>query len=421
MAFEFQYLSPQYIQAFGQTHAQAGQRQARQAQQQLDRDAEFRQQELDLKRQQQESFERRDFAEMQNVIDLQRVRNQGALDQIAMQNQLEQQRQQRNQQISAASEQQLRQKLASGEFAYTPQQRQEYARIYDSIQRLQNDPSFTPEQKEQVIQALKLKALGIRQDPMPVLKQPSKYPKGQDIGEVWYTSSGVPVTRDKDGQVKKLADGFDFMGAWEKSIDANTTDVLDSEGYSTGQTKVDKKAALRDVVDQFKLFMAIQQAQGDPEKLEAALQTMLQEEGGKGPQKSAKEQVMEIFERAQAQQQAQQAAQEPLPIPPGTAPAGGSGPMQGPPMQGTGLRPVERFFESGPQQQRQQSAQARPQWAGGAFGSQNYKPIPPEPKRPTRQSIPNGEIRRIKTPDGRAIVARWDARKQKWIEVRELK
>jgi len=65
------------------------------------------------------------------------------------------------------------------------------------------------------------------EDLLPARKEPSKYPKGQGMGESWTTPEGLILTRDAQGNVKKIGESRtqptyqDRIKAWNLALEAN--------------------------------------------------------------------------------------------------------------------------------------------------------------------------------------------------------
>jgi hypothetical protein len=90
------------------------------------------------------------------------------------------------------------------EWAYSTKQRQEFDDLARSYDEAVNSGEFTPDELKEIKRQVIAKQAGIA--PLPKLKKESPYPEGQDVGQVWQApdSPGVTLTRDKEGNVKKL-------------------------------------------------------------------------------------------------------------------------------------------------------------------------------------------------------------------------
>ena len=90
------------------------------------------------------------------------------------------------------------------EWTYTARQRQEFEDMARSYDEAVNSGEFTPDELKEIKRQVISKQAGIA--PLPKLKKESPYPEGQDVGQVWQApdSPGVTLTRDKEGNVKKL-------------------------------------------------------------------------------------------------------------------------------------------------------------------------------------------------------------------------
>jgi hypothetical protein len=90
------------------------------------------------------------------------------------------------------------------EWGYTARQRQEFEDMARSYDEAVNSGEFSADELKEVKRQVLAKQAGIK--PLPKLKKESPYPEGQDVGQVWQApdSPGVTLTRDKEGNVKKL-------------------------------------------------------------------------------------------------------------------------------------------------------------------------------------------------------------------------
>ena len=103
----------------------------------------------------------------------------------------------------AAESEQLRRR-EDVEWGYTAQQRQKFDAMSQSYDEAVNSGEFSPDELKEVKRQVIAKQAGIA--PLPKLKTQSPYQPGQDVGQVWQApdSPGVTLTRDKEGNVKKL-------------------------------------------------------------------------------------------------------------------------------------------------------------------------------------------------------------------------
>lgn len=103
----------------------------------------------------------------------------------------------------AAESEQLRRR-EDVEWTYTAQQRQKFDEMSRSYDEAVNSGEFSPDELKEVKRQVLAKQAGIA--PLPKLKTQSPYQPGQDVGQVWQApdSPGVTLTRDKEGNVKKL-------------------------------------------------------------------------------------------------------------------------------------------------------------------------------------------------------------------------
>jgi hypothetical protein len=90
------------------------------------------------------------------------------------------------------------------EWGYSTKQRQEFEDMARSYDEAVNSGEFSEDELKEVKRQVIAKQAGIT--PLPKLKKESPYPQGQDVGQVWQApdSPGVTLTRDKEGNVKKL-------------------------------------------------------------------------------------------------------------------------------------------------------------------------------------------------------------------------
>ena len=87
----------------------------------------------------------------------------------------------------------------------TAQQKADQERYQNALYNIQNSDAYSEDEKQEAERRLVAKIGGIQ--PLPIRKDPSKYPKGQNVGEIWTDdATGTLVTRDKDGSPRKLAD-----------------------------------------------------------------------------------------------------------------------------------------------------------------------------------------------------------------------
>lgn len=86
-------------------------------------------------------------------------------------------------------------------YEFTAQQKAKIAELNGYRDRVLADPSLSAMQKADIMRQIDATQAGMR--PQPVPKDRSKYPPGQDEGEVWKLPSGATVTR-AGGQVKLL-------------------------------------------------------------------------------------------------------------------------------------------------------------------------------------------------------------------------
>jgi hypothetical protein len=125
------------------------------------------------------------------------------------------------------------------EYAYNARQRQEFdanARAYDEAV---NSGEFSDDELKEVKRQVLAKQAGIK--PLPKLKKESPYPDGQDVGQVWQApdSPGVTLTRDNDGNVKKL---YESGGGAPSVADVAKIAQTVTESLTTEDAKGGKKS-----------------------------------------------------------------------------------------------------------------------------------------------------------------------------------
>jgi hypothetical protein len=228
MPYEIRHESPGYLGAMGNIGYLSGQKVRKDEDQaradQLHREEEQRQLAYDQMRQQlildqnrQQGFRSREASQER----IEAMRQQGYLQRELVQGEMQAQQ----------KETELRNKLQSGEFQYSMQQKRDMQRIWNSIDMIRNSPEWEPEQKKKAIQALQMKAAGIKYNPMPYIKEPSPWQEGQEPGSVWTDEeTGSRLTRDKDGNVKVLSDGFTPEKNM-KLIEIAMRNAMDEDGY----------------------------------------------------------------------------------------------------------------------------------------------------------------------------------------------
>jgi hypothetical protein len=99
------------------------------------------------------------------------------------------------------------QQLANDQFEFklTAQQKQDQANYQNALYQLQQDDSFSPEEKDEAERLLFAAMAGI--EPLPTRREPSEFPDGQAIGQYWEDPrTGMVFTRDSKGDVKKIGD-----------------------------------------------------------------------------------------------------------------------------------------------------------------------------------------------------------------------
>ena len=99
---------------------------------------------------------------------------------------------------------QARLQASQWEYQYTAKQRQEIAKFNNARQAIQNNRSWSSEEKAQALKLIDLQQANIKPAMMP--RDPSKpvFPDGQGVGEMWKDERGATVTRTTDGEVKLL-------------------------------------------------------------------------------------------------------------------------------------------------------------------------------------------------------------------------
>jgi hypothetical protein len=91
------------------------------------------------------------------------------------------------------------------EFGYSARQRSEFDALSQAYSEAASSGEFTPDELAEIKTQVIGKMGGIER--MPQLKRKSPYPEGQGIGQTWQSEdSRFLLSRDKDGQVKKLAE-----------------------------------------------------------------------------------------------------------------------------------------------------------------------------------------------------------------------
>jgi hypothetical protein len=112
------------------------------------------------------------------------------------------------------------------EFRLTAQQKSDQERLGNALQEVEASPDFSEPEKAEARRRIIAQLGGIQ--PLPMRKEPSKYPAGQDVGQSWTSSEGLVLTRQADGSIKKIGESRtqptyqDRMKAWELAIKAAT-------------------------------------------------------------------------------------------------------------------------------------------------------------------------------------------------------
>jgi hypothetical protein len=122
------------------------------------------------------------------------------------------------------------------DYAYTTQQRQEFDDAARSYDEAVNSGEFSEDELKEIKRQVLAKQNKIA--PLPTLKKESPYTEGQGVGQVWQApdSPGVTLTRDKEGNVKKLyesgggAPSVDDVAKLAKTV----TETLTTEDQKTG-------------------------------------------------------------------------------------------------------------------------------------------------------------------------------------------
>jgi len=109
------------------------------------------------------------------------------------------------------------------EFRLTAQQRADQERYQNALYEIEGDDSFSDEEKIEARRRVSAKLAGIK--PLPMRKEDTGRPEGQNIGDVWPDpETGILITRQPDGTVKKVADNpnvptfKDYNSAYELGI-----------------------------------------------------------------------------------------------------------------------------------------------------------------------------------------------------------
>lgn len=128
-----------------------------------------------------------------NRLAEQQLQNQGKIDAIAAE--YETQR--------ALKEQELQNKLASGNYDYTPQQRREFLQLIEAERRVISDPGIPPEHKAQMLAEINQRKYAITGNPSQVLPQGNKPSFEQQFKENSYTmpDGTVVFQNPNDGKV----------------------------------------------------------------------------------------------------------------------------------------------------------------------------------------------------------------------------
>lgn len=88
----------------------------------------------------------------------------------------------------------------------TPQQKADRERYANARYEIMNNPEWSEEEKQEALATLNDKVAAANK-PISFRKEPSKWPQGQGVGEVWISKDGrLRLTRDPDGKVRKLGE-----------------------------------------------------------------------------------------------------------------------------------------------------------------------------------------------------------------------
>jgi len=87
---------------------------------------------------------------------------------------------------------------------YSQKQVDEYNKLSEAYADAVSSGEYTPEELQQIKRQIDAKRMGI--EPVEKIKKPQPFQEGRNIGDVWQDESGLTLTRDKDGNVKKIAD-----------------------------------------------------------------------------------------------------------------------------------------------------------------------------------------------------------------------
>lgn len=89
------------------------------------------------------------------------------------------------------------------DYRLTAQQKREQENYRNKIQEIETSDEYTDDEKRELIRRFQAKQMSIR--PVPVPKEPPKYPEGQGVGQV-FKQDGYVVQRMPDGSVNKIGE-----------------------------------------------------------------------------------------------------------------------------------------------------------------------------------------------------------------------
>jgi len=93
---------------------------------------------------------------------------------------------------------------AGYEFRLTAQQKSDQEKYQNALYEIEQSDAYTPEEKVEAKRRVQARLASI--EPLPTRKEPSKFPEGQDVGQAWTTPEGLVMTRQADGNIKKIGE-----------------------------------------------------------------------------------------------------------------------------------------------------------------------------------------------------------------------
>ena len=138
------------------------------------------------------------------------------------------------------------------EVGYSDKQREEVNALADAYDAAVASGEYSEDELKDIRDQMQAKRLGIK--PQPRMKQKTPFVTGQGVGDTWTSDTGVLLTRDDKGNVKKLGEAAgqptvsDITSLYAQayktlSPDGLTTpDPKDVEDYVKGALELHKKA-----------------------------------------------------------------------------------------------------------------------------------------------------------------------------------